>query len=630
MEETLKELETFHRLAQVIFVSIDSKGKIRYINDYGSQLLGYCPGELINRDWFDTCVPKHSRTTLRTIYDKFLSDDAEPMGFYQNPVLRQDNTEITISWHNMPRRNASGEIIGAFSTGIDISALVEAGKMQQALGEMLENALNEIYIVDADSLRLLHINQSAEKNIGYTEIDWPTIGLKQLVPTSLRQAFISYLHKVSTEKRSEGIFETRFQRKDGSSYAVEIYLHRSLYRSLPALIVYAQDISTRKQAQSLLVASEAKYHTILNTAAEGILTINLREEIQSLNKAAENLFGYRADKVMGKNVRLLVSPQSHSAYESLIEQYLAKNSIELAPTSEELTAISKDGREIPLEMSVARVTFESTPLIILVTHDLSRRVQAEAALRIREEELQNLREHLYRSHRVSHMKALASGIAHEINQPLSAINTFAETCQKLISESKEVTEVIDHSLKQISEQAQRAGGIITTLRSMMKSSPHKKEDVDINKLVEYTIQLIKPELNQHHIAVHLHLGDERYTVRTDPMQIQQIILNLIQNCIDSLKQTKANGRKIDLFTEIVKDSDPTIQLIKCTIQDNGVGVSENQQQNLFTPFVTTKIEGLELDLSICRDIIHTHGGELNANFAHSPGCEFYFTLPISS
>ena len=622
-ENPLKELEAFHQLAQLIFVSLDIHGRICYINPQGSRMLGYKQEELIGLDWFQTCLPPDYAEELRSKYEHFIETGGEGLEFYQNPVLTRGGERKVYSWHNMPRRGKHGGYTGVYATGMDITDLVHSGQREQYLGKVLEYALNEIYIADADSWQLLYANKIAQHNIGYQETNGLHLG--DLPTPESAELFSQHLQRISLSLESSPRFELRLLRRNGSSYPVEAIVFRSHYRLSPAIVVYAQDISRRQQAQNQLALSESKFQLILDTAAEGIVTLNLRGEIESFNRAAEALFGFTPAQALGKQFSTLLTDEDRDKYKRLEQAFLAPELTAQTPARIEVQVESRSGNVLEVEIAFARST-SPAPLVILVVHDLTQRKAAEMSLRERERELVNLREQLYHSQRLNQMNALANGIAHEINQPLAAINTYAETAQQFANSTKDATAEIIHALEQIGSQARRAGEVINALRQMLKKQKGKRDLVELNNLITATVELIRPELKEHAIKVNFDSAESQVLVIADPIQIQQVLLNLLQNSVDSLKQVGADNRQILVVTEINRN-DNGVENAKCIVRDNGVGVEKKRQANIFRPFTSTKENGLGMGLTICKDIINSHNGELAINSSYTGGSEFYFTLP---
>jgi two-component system sensor kinase FixL len=221
------------------------------------------------------------------------------------------------------------------------------------------------------------------------------------------------------------------------------------------------------------------------------------------------------------------------------------------------------------------------------------------------------------------MGEMAAGLAHEINQPLAAITTYAQACQRLLEKSA-VPDLADirESLAQISRQALRAGEVIRRLRAFVTNREVRKEPTGCNRLIEDLVALARPDLRAHDVRLKLEIEPDLPEVMADSIQLQQVLINLIRNAIDATLQNQTERREIALRAVTVRDG------IEISVHDQGTGVEPGALAKLFNPFFTTKPQGTGLGLAISRTIVNAHGGKL----AHRPepggGACFYFTLPV--
>jgi len=250
------------------------------------------------------------------------------------------------------------------------------------------------------------------------------------------------------------------------------------------------------------------------------------------------------------------------------------------------------------------------------------RMTAEERLRKKEDELRERMTHITR---VSTMGEMASSIAHEVNQPLTAVATYAQACRRLLeageTETSEVLEVLDR----IGEEALRAGNIIHRLRDLVRKRKHDVAECDLVALLKELLPLVSVDARLHEVQLRFVLPPHLHPVLADGIQIQQVILNLIRNGIDSMRDSPVGGRVLEVG---VGEADGRHAELRVT--DHGCGLPEGNEEDLFEPFFTTKEGGLGMGLSISRSIIAQHRGRLRFSKNSDGGTTFSFTLPFAS
>jgi C4-dicarboxylate-specific signal transduction histidine kinase len=248
------------------------------------------------------------------------------------------------------------------------------------------------------------------------------------------------------------------------------------------------------------------------------------------------------------------------------------------------------------------------------------RLEAERLLKIGEHELRNRLTHLAR---VSTMGEMATNIAHEVNQPLTAIGTYAQACRRILEAGPAPNHEVLDALERVSEEAHRAGGIIHRLRDLGRRRDSTRVKCDLNALIRDIEQLVSVDARLHGTTLRLVLTPSLPPVLVDGIQIQQVVLNLIRNGIDAVAGTDPTAREVVVRTLRRKE-----QEIEVSVCDNGCGVAENAEDDLFKSFFTTKSGGVGVGLSISRSIIAAHGGRIWYSANPDSGTTFFFTLPM--
>jgi C4-dicarboxylate-specific signal transduction histidine kinase len=248
------------------------------------------------------------------------------------------------------------------------------------------------------------------------------------------------------------------------------------------------------------------------------------------------------------------------------------------------------------------------------------RKRAQDAIQSREAELAHMS-------RVSAMGQMASGLAHELNQPLSAILNYASVCLDQVQSGNPGVPVVVNALQELMDETRRAGVIISRLRSFLRKKQPQRTPVDINALVEESLNILDFELRHQGMRPRLKLAAGLTKVLADPVQIEQVLVNLIYNALEAMdSQTDLERKELSLHTRMARRADT----VEVCVADNGPGVPPEIMERLFEPFFTTKQQGLGMGLNISRSIVEGHGGQLNASANAGGGMRFCFTLPVAT
>jgi two-component system sensor kinase FixL len=377
------------------------------------------------------------------------------------------------------------------------------------------------------------------------------------------------------------------------------------------------DITPRKHAEMALAEALAFSEAVVDTAAEAVITIGASGIIETFNRAAQQMFGYSLDEVQGKNVSMLMPAPYHSEHNQYIARYLETNEPRIIGSGREISAQRKDGLVFPIHLSVSEVRNRPERKFVGLIRDISRQRAAETEARQHREQLAHV-------DRLNMLGEMATGIAHEINQPLTAISLFAQAGRRMLDADNpdRLPELFD----KLSTQAQRAGAVIERMQTMARQRESKKEVVDCNALVEEVAKLAEAEARIRDVTIEVETENELPAVAVDTVQIQQVALNLLRNGMEAMRSVDCrDGNSIRLQTQLCGDGDVEVAVI-----DKGCGVSEEVAKSLFTPFSTTKESGMGMGLSISRAIITAHGGHLDFHNNDSGGATFFFTLPAAS
>ncbi|WP_179957554.1 PAS domain S-box protein [Exilibacterium tricleocarpae] len=381
-----------------------------------------------------------------------------------------------------------------------------------------------------------------------------------------------------------------------------------------------QDVTERETLLNKLRWSEAKASAVLNTVPDGIVNIDLRGEITSFNQAAEKIFGYRSEEVLGGDITRLL-PDAHRHED--IARYLRTGHPKLSGNTIEAEGRRKNGDAFPVQLTVIEVAVGNQIILTGIIKDLTEQKEMERLTRQHNEEVRQYREDMVHISRIMTLSEIATEIAHEINQPLASISTYAQACLQLMENTTTAQPAeLKNALQQISKQSRRAGGVISQLRVQVKQREIDPIPIDINKLIDYTLTLLADDLKDQNIILQTVLQPHLPEINGITVQLQQILFNLILNGIDAINAKGDGQRLIKIKTGLTEDN-----WVRVSVSDTGVGIAKADRDKIFTSYYSTKESGMGIGLSICQSVINGHGGKLDFNHRKRKGAEFYFTLP---
>jgi len=370
-------------------------------------------------------------------------------------------------------------------------------------------------------------------------------------------------------------------------------------------------------AEAALQAAEARLRSILETVPDAMVIIDERGLIESLSTTAEKLFGYSASEAVGKNVSLFMPSPNREQHDGYLQRYLATGERHIIGIGRIVVGQRKDGTTFPIHLTVGELRSADKHYFTGFIRDLTDQQLTENRLK----ELQSEVTHMSRFTALGEM---ASTLAHEINQPLTAINNYLKGCHRLLQEAEGPSvATLRDAIGKAADQALRAGQIIRRLREFVARGDSERRRESLSKLVEDASTLALIGAKEAGVAVSFRLDPKADKVLADRIQVQQVLVNLIRNAIDVLAETP--GRR-ELAIGTTASNDGTAEV---SVADSGSGLAPEVANHLFQPFVTTKQKGMGLGLSICRTIVEAHGGRIWVEPRPGGGTVFRFTLRLA-
>ena len=363
---------------------------------------------------------------------------------------------------------------------------------------------------------------------------------------------------------------------------------------------------------------EAHLRSILATVPDAMVVIDERGTILSFSAAAEKLFGYAEANVLGENVSMLMPSPDRERHDSYLENYQKTGERKIIGIGRVTTARHRDGNTFPIELSIGEAWLGDKRIFTGFIHDITHRQQTELRLR-------DLQSELAHFGRLSEMGTLASSLAHELNQPLTAVANYCETARDLLASDPDPDTmiVIRQAMDDAAQQAIRAGQILRRLRDFINTGETERRAESLQRLLAEANALALIGSREHGIEVQIQLDPLADQVLVDRIQIQQVLVNLIRNAIDAMVASPV--RCLTIRTELERSG-----YVRVNIEDSGSGICEDVEKQLFQPFVTSKKSGMGIGLSICRTIVEAHGGQIWFEPAPDSGTIFYFTLPTGT
>lgn len=404
-------------------------------------------------------------------------------------------------------------------------------------------------------------------------------------------------------------------RKDGSEFFADSTLAALTARGgrVRGYGLSLHDITPRKAAQQALVQSELHYRSILATVPDAMVVIDERGKILSFSAAAERLFGWRESELLGENVGLLMTDDERARHQNYLRRYLDTSEARIIGLGRVVTGQKRDGTRFPMELAVGEAHSEGHRVFTGFMRDLTERQRAE--LRLKE-----LQSELIHVSRVSAMGTMASTLAHELNQPLTAVANYLEAGRDVIRDDRPETKALAaEALEEAAREALRAGSIVRRLRDFVQRGELEQRPEPLAQLVEEASRLALMGGRERGVRGFIALDPAAPAVVVDRVQVQQVLVNLLRNAVEAMADAPVR--------DVTIRSQAEGALVRVSVIDTGHGIDPAVAPRLFEAFSSSKDSGMGLGLSICRTIIEAHGGRIWAEAGpDGRGTAFHFTL----
>ncbi|GBH31321.1 sensor histidine kinase [Sphingobium xenophagum] len=370
------------------------------------------------------------------------------------------------------------------------------------------------------------------------------------------------------------------------------------------------DVDPRDDAHSL---EQALLGSILATVPDALIVIDARGRIMSFSPAAQRMFQYGEAEVLGENVSMLMPSPDRERHDGYLDHYRETGEKKIIGIGRLTTARRRDGSTFPIELAVGEVSDQGMRLFTGFIRDLTERQKTERRV-------QDLQAELSHASRVTAMGTLAAALAHELNQPLTAIANYMEAGRDLLAQEGAIDRsLLGEAMDEAATQALRAGEIIRSLREFIRRGEADRQPETVSTLLSEGVALAFIGINSRGIDMDIAVDPRVGRIMANRVQVQQVITNLVRNAVEAME-----GRPMRiLHLSAAPDDDGRVEIV---IADSGPGLDPGVERSLFTPFSTTKPTGMGVGLSISRTIVEGHGGRIWATRSRWGGVAFHFTL----
>jgi two-component system, LuxR family, sensor kinase FixL len=497
---------------------------------------------------------------------------------------------------------------------------VNATASDDRLGALLDAAVDAIILINTQG-HITGFNAAAQRLFDYELADVLGQNVHILMPNPYHDEHDQYLARYMQTgiPRIIGIGrEVTARRRDGSTFPIELSVGEFKSAGEHGFVGIIRDISERRQREEALREYSEEFRLIFDGTPTAILISDIRGRVIRANPAFCTLFGYSTDALARLSQRQLAIEMLGEEEAELMLAEISALAGSGQNLRRELSLRAKDGRQIHGTLSIGVVRdVENRPRFTLGQFiDRSALYQAE-------HEAEELRTRLAHVGRLGTLGEMVSGIAHEVNQPLTAIANYANAVKRLIRRGDVAPDEITQTLEKISAQAERAGKVIHGLRQLARRHEMSRATLDCNALIREVSSLLEFELRFSDHALILELDPTAPRFTGDAVQFQQVIMNLIRNALDAMRNAASSAA----VTIATTGRDEHVEIV---VADDGPGLSVEAEKHLFEPFFTTKSHGMGLGLSISKSIIDGIGGDLTYERGSNGGAKFIIRLPLAN
>ena len=490
-----------------------------------------------------------------------------------------------------------------------------AGASAADLALLVESATDRAVILSDAEGRVTAWLAGAETLLGWAAAEMIGASVDRLYPDGDITGGTPALERATAADSGPIRVEGWRVRKDGSEFAADASMValRDPDGSLRGYGLSIVDITPRKAAEQALAHSELHVRSILATVPSAMVVIDELGTMLSFSAAAEKLFGWSEADVIGRNVKMLMPNPDHDRHDQYLSRYRSTGERRIIGSGRIIVALRRDGTQFPMELSVGEASSDGRRIFTGFIRDLSEEQRAEFKLK-------ELQSELIHVARVSAMGTMASTLAHELNQPLTAIANYTHAARDLLErDGAPPLDMLHEAVSEAAKEALRAGHIVRRLRDFVARGEVEQRVENLPAMIDEASRLALMGARERSVRTVFEIDPTIEKVVADRVQIQQVIVNLLRNAIEAIGDGEV--REINVSTA----RDPQ-GMVRITVADTGSGIDPDLAPQLFEAFASTKEQGMGLGLSICRTIVEAHGGRIWAEPGKGGGAVFQFTI----
>ncbi|MBS3756725.1 MAG: PAS domain S-box protein, partial [Desulfobacterales bacterium] len=616
MEEDLRRerdlTQRYVDTTQTILVALDKEGRVTMINRSGCELLGYAEDEILGCNWFESFLPQpEGMDNVFPVFQRIMSGDLSSAEYFENSIVCRDGTQRLIGWHNAFLEDVDGRIVGALSSGEDITERKEAEQQLRESEErfrVLSEASFEGVVIHENGI-IIDANKTYTELSGY-EYD-EIIGMNVLEPTSPE---CHDLMKQNIESNFEGAYESIGLRKDGTTFPSEIRGRKITYKGRTVRIAAIRDLSKQKKAEEELRRSEEKYRILFENVNEAIF-VTQDGKFKFVNPQTEEILGLSKKKLIERPFYGLIHPEDR---DMVLDKHKRRISGEDLPNVYTFRIINGAGEILSVELSTALFNWEDRPATINFLRDITQQKDLESQLR--------------QSQKMEAIGTLAGGIAHDFNNILSSVLGYTE----LSMDEVEKGTLLHQNLSQVLTSGNRAKDLVKQILAFSRKEAQEFIPTSIVPLVKEALKMLRSTFPSS-IEIKENISIEKGIVYAEPTQLHQLIINLASNAKQAMSD---EGGILEVtvetvnFDENIKKKYPEMapgNYVRISVSDTGCGISEQYLDKIFEPYFTTNETGTGtgLGLSVVHGIVKSHSGHISVYSEPGKGTTFHVYLPLA-